>query len=170
MRGLSPQNEPIWPRRICCRGGCSDFGGFSPCISITTVYSQTDTHNPLLLLLLFCCYCGGCSASHRAKFGGATSHGSALCHSVSGGAAFRGAASHDAAFGGVISDGVATGSSGATFAGNASISAGDASASFGDASASAGDVSASAGAASFFVRCDASDFTIPVLEESLNEL
>ena len=36
MRGLSPKNEPIRPRRLGCRGGCSDFRGFSPCVSIAS--------------------------------------------------------------------------------------------------------------------------------------
>ena len=37
MRGFSPKNEQIWPRGLGCRGGATDFGGFSPCISITSV-------------------------------------------------------------------------------------------------------------------------------------
>ena len=37
MRGFSPKNEQIRPRGLGCRGGATDFGGFSPCISITSV-------------------------------------------------------------------------------------------------------------------------------------
>ena len=37
MKGLSPKNEPICPRRLGCRGGCSDIRGFSPCNSLTSV-------------------------------------------------------------------------------------------------------------------------------------
>ena len=34
---VKPENEQIWPRGLGCRGGATDFGGFSPCISITSV-------------------------------------------------------------------------------------------------------------------------------------
>ena len=45
MRGFSPKNEQIWPRGLGCRGGCYGFGGFSPCISITSV----DESKPISL-------------------------------------------------------------------------------------------------------------------------
>ena len=37
MRGFSPKNEQIWSRGLGCRGGATGFGGFSPCILITSV-------------------------------------------------------------------------------------------------------------------------------------
>ena len=39
MKGLSPKNEPIRPRRLGCRGGCQWFSRCTPCILITSVLS-----------------------------------------------------------------------------------------------------------------------------------
>ena len=52
MRGFSPKNEQIWPRGLGCRGGATDFGGFSPCISLASVLAKgllnNDTDPPLI--------------------------------------------------------------------------------------------------------------------------
>ena len=50
MRGFSPKNEQIWPRGLGCRGGATDFGGFSPCISITSVLHKDFSENQIRML------------------------------------------------------------------------------------------------------------------------